>query len=191
MKQHSLPHKKSLILLASALALALCAVVGTMAYLHKQTEPVVNTFAPGEAKIEITENFEEKVKTDVAVKNNGTAPVYVRAQVVVTWKNAQGEVSAQAPVLDRDYTMTTGEGWQHDGGGLWYCTQPVPVGASSPVLIRRAEKADGAIVPEGFDLSVQILAQGVQASGTAACTPLVQTVWPVQVQTGGSLALRP
>lgn len=40
------------------------------------------------------------------VKNTGNTDAFIRAQIVVTWKDANGNVSATKPVEDTDYTMT-------------------------------------------------------------------------------------
>ena len=74
--------KKSGVLLIAAVLLLVMAVGGTIAYLATSTEPVVNTFTPGNTDITVDEEFDGKVKTDVAIKNDGTVDAYIRVKVL-------------------------------------------------------------------------------------------------------------
>ena len=177
---------KPIIILVSTLVLLIGMVGGTLAYLAVHTAPVENTFEFGTIDPTIPEQFDGTVKTDVKVANNGSIDVFVRARIVVTWKNGS-DVSSTVPVLGTDYTMTTNPdgGWFEGSDGFWYCRTRVGKGNDSPILIGRAEKTQNAVVPEGYDLSIEILAQSVQADGMKDGVPMVQAIgWPVTVADG-------
>ena len=117
--------------------------------------------------------------------NDGPADAFVRAKIVVTWKSASGEVSGTA-VKPGDYTLTTGDGWFQGTDGFYYCKNRVEAKTDSEVLITRATKTAAAVVPEGFDLSIEILAQSVQADGEfTAGEPMVEHFWPVNAEPNG------
>ena len=82
---------------AGLLALALilvCTVGGTVAYLVTHTDPVVNTFTPGEVSCQVEEKFEgNNVKTEAVVKNTGNVPAYIRVAVVANTIDAQGNIT--------------------------------------------------------------------------------------------------
>lgn len=177
--------KRSLLVLVSVFVLTFAMVGGTLAYLAAKTEPVENKFTFGGVPIEIPEKFENGVKENVRVHNDGPADAFVRAKIVVTWKSASGEVSGTA-VQPRDYTLTTGNGWFQGTDGFWYCKNRVEAKTDSEVLITKATKKDGVVPPEGFDLSIEILAQSVQADGEfTAGEPMVEHFWPVTATPNG------
>ena len=164
--------KKSLILL-TALALLLCVSVGgTLAYLFDRTDLVKNTFTPAKVTTFVEEKLENGVKKDVAIKNTGDTTAYLRAAVVVTWQNANGDVWGTAPVLNTDYTIAfdLNNGWQKGADGFYYWTQPVAKGASTGVLITTCQPISSATPPEGYALCVEILGSGVQSVPTRVVT---------------------
>ena len=92
-------------LLTSIVLLCTLAVGSTIAFLTAQTDPIENTFIPGEITCDIVEAFDGKTKEDVCVVNTGDAPAYIRAAVIITWKDSEGNVSADMPVPGVDYTI--------------------------------------------------------------------------------------
>ena len=91
--------------------IAAIAVGSTVAFIATSTESITNTFNPANVTIDIAEKIDNGVKTDVKVKNTGNTDAFIRAKIVVTWKDTNGNVSATKPVLgeDKDYTMTLNE----------------------------------------------------------------------------------
>ena len=82
--------KKQLIVLLLVFALILTLSVGTaLAFLAMRTNPLENIFQPAEITCAIEENFDGSRKSDVRIRNTGTAPAYIRAEVVVTWVNSR------------------------------------------------------------------------------------------------------
>lgn len=173
---------KKMILLAASLLLVMCAAIGgTVAYLIDMTTPVTNTFVPAKVPPEVTENFDGDVKKDVAIKNTGNVDAYIRVKVVVTWKDASGNVYKTAPVAGTDYTWTwpTDTNWK-ELNGFWYYTKPVAAGDSTAVLFTDCKQLSTANVPKGYSLSVDIHAQTVQAEPSS----VVEETWGVVITEG-------
>lgn len=163
-------NKKSFVLLVCVALLLTCVVGSTVAYLMDQTQSLTNTFTPAKVDIEIDEKFENNVKSNVKIKNVENIDAYIRAAVVVTWQNDEGEVYGVAPKEDTDYTITwTQAGWEAGTHGFYYHTTPVAPGASTGILFTDCKPVEGK-APEGYHLSVEILAQGIQAEGMGATT---------------------
>ena len=170
MKHMKRMKKKSLLLVAGIVLMLTIAIGGTIAYLVTNTEPVVNTFTPGEVPIEITENFKDGVKSNVQVKNKGNVPAYIRAKIIVTWKDKDGNVSAIKPVRGTDYSLNLNHGngvgqWLQASDSCYYYRGIVAVGASTNPLIISCTKLANANKPDGYDLSVEIIAESIQAEG--------------------------
>lgn len=181
MKKHS---KKTILLLVS-LVIVLVAVVGTtIAYLVTNTDPITNTFKPSEVTTEIDESFNGDVKNDVKVKNTGDVEAYIRAAVVVTWQNDDGQVYPTAPAEGTDYIVTwTMDGWAKSGNYYYYKT-PVAAGESTDVLLTGCKPVEGK-APTDYHLVVEILAQAIQANPKSAVTE----AWEVDPTTLGSTTL--
>lgn len=161
--------KRSGILLAAVIVLLAGAVGGTWAFLVAQSEPVQNNFTYAHVRCTIDEEFDGTTKSDVQIQNTGDIPAYIRARIVVTWKDASGNVSA-VPVKDSDYTMDMGTGWTEGKDGYWYCKTAVNPNVSTPELITECKKTANANVPDGYDLSVEILADAIQSEPASAVT---------------------
>lgn len=174
--------KRSGILLAAVIVLLAGAVGGTWAFLVAQSEPVENNFTYAHVSCTIEETFENGEKSDVQIKNTGDIPAYIRARIVVTWKDESGNVSA-VPVKDTDYTMTMGTGWTKGTGDYWYCNTAVPVDGKTPALITECKKTAEANAPEGYNLSVEILADAIQSEPASAVTE----AWNVTVDANGNI----
>lgn len=174
--------KRSGILLAAVIVLLAGAVGGTWAFLVAQSEPVENNFTYAHVSCRINETFDGTTKSDVQIQNTGDIPAYIRARIVVTWKDESGNVSA-VPVKDTDYTMTMGTGWTKGTGDYWYCNTAVPVDGKTPALITECKKTAEANAPEGYNLSVEILADAIQSEPASAVTE----AWNVTVDANGNI----
>lgn len=161
--------KRSGILLAAVIVLLAGAVGGTWAFLVAQSEPVQNNFTYAHVRCRIDEKFDGTTKSDVKIQNTGDIPAYIRARIVVTWKDASGNVSSTVPVKNTDYTIAfnTTDWTQQDG--YWYCKNAVDAKDFTPVLITKCEKRETA-APEGYNLSVEILADAIQSEPANAVT---------------------
>lgn len=160
--------KKSLLLVAGIVLMLTIAIGGTIAYLVANTESITNTFEPGKVPITIGENtFDGKTKSSVYVVNNGNVLAYIRAKIIVTWKDVQGNVSG-TPVKSSDYAMIIGDDWDRGTDGFYYYKYRVGAGDPTTNLINSCTKAAGANQPAGYDLSVEIIAESIQAEGMGA-----------------------
>lgn len=161
--------KRSGILLAAVIVLLAGAVGGTWAFLVAQSEPVQNNFTYAHVSCTIKEKFDGTTKSDVQIQNTGDISAYIRARIVVTWKDTSGNVSAAVPVKDTDYTITFNTtDWTQQEGDYWYCNTAVDATKFTPVLITECKKTGTA--PKDYDLSVEILADAIQSEPASAVT---------------------
>lgn len=170
---------KFIALLVSMVLLVVGAVSGTIAYIITQDGPVVNEFVPAKVPCEVEENFDGQVKSNVQIQNQGNIDAYVRAKVVITWQDKEGNVAAQVPETG-DYTIeyaNDGKWFQKDG--YWYCSEAVAPGAKTPVLIQECKPVEEK-VPAGYYLSVEILAESIQSSPDNA----VSEAWGINASNG-------
>lgn len=151
-------------------------IMGTIAYMQAHSH-LGNTFTVANLTVKINETFDKKEKSNVTVENTGDVSAYLRAAVVVCWKDADGNVT---PAAESDYSMTMGSEWIQGADSYWYCKKPTDAGQPSPALIvsckPKAVKADQ-------HLSVEILIQGVQAEPATA----VEELWDATVTADGTL----
>ena len=142
---------------AGLLALALilvCTVGGTVAYLVTHTDPVVNTFTPGEVSCQVEEKFEgNNVKTEAVIKNTGNVPAYIRVAVVANTIDAQGNITGMASLPQVDWLNEAN--WTKSGDFYYYkgVVQPGDVTANL-------------LTVDGIDLTgiqVTILASAIQS----------------------------
>lgn len=94
--------KRIVALLAGVLLLA--AAAGTFAWLSV-TGVLVNEFGFGSVSPSVDENRDNNVKSDVAVKNSGSAPAYLRVAVDIYWQDQDGARLWDEPVAGKDYVI--------------------------------------------------------------------------------------
>ena len=168
-----------------ALVLIIGAVVGgTLAYLAARTDAIVNTFNPAKVGITVEEDFNGSTKKDVKITNKGDTEVYIRATYVVTWKDAAENVYPEQPQPGVDYTISLNleQGW-FNYNGYYYYTAPVAPHASTGVLIDLCTPVAGR-APEGYTLSVNVLASAIQSVPAEA----VGQAWGVSIAPGSVTA---
>lgn len=161
-------HKPTLLMMA--LAIVLGAFVGTtVAYLFTNTDALTNTFNPAKVTVDVPEDFDKNVKDNVKVKNTGDIEAYVRVAVVVTWQDDKGNVHPTAPVTGTDYTVTfpTNTGWVKHTDGFYYYTSAVASDKTTGILLTECKPVAGK-APEGYHLSVEILASAIQSEPASA-----------------------
>lgn len=185
--------KKVILAVFAAIALAAVLVGAVYAALQGKTEtPVKNSMsAEKDPKPTVVETWDNKVKKNVMVNvGNPGYSVYVRADIVVTWKDKDGNVYSKLPQAGTDYTIslntvsdtpTTLNTWFLGADGFYYYTSPV-VSGNTAELIRECKLEDTAQIPEGYQLSVEIIAQTIQYKGTTdrnANITAVEDAWHV------------
>lgn len=188
--------KKKIILAVFAAVITVSLLVGTVyAVLSARSGAVTNKFeADTDPEITVAETFENNVKSNVRIAVNAPAgegnehySVYVRAKIVVTWKDDSGNVYSKIPVEGEggDYSLDTtvdGNPWIKLGDGIYYHKARVNDGSETGVLIESCTQLKPA--PNGYHLSVEILSQTVQAEGTTDTgnIPAVVDAWNVKLE---------
>lgn len=171
--------KRLATLLVSLLLVLGVAVGGTVAFLSTRTDRKVNTFTPSKVTCEVMETFNNNVKSNVAVQNTGDTTAFIRAAINVTWMSNQDAanqtVSAKVPVKDTDYSITFAKNtnWIQGADGYYYYQLPVGPQGSTGVLIEECKLQNNASVPDGYHLSVEIVASAIQSVPEAA----VKAAW--------------
>lgn len=167
--------RKEFVLLVSVFAMIAGVVGGTVAYLVADTDPLTNNFDLAEVSCSVEEKFDKQEKKNVKIQNTGDIPAYIRAKVVVTWKDEDGNVYGKAPTSE-DYTIQyNGEVWQQVGD-YWYYNTPVKPKELTPVLINSCSPiADQ--TPEGYHLSVEILAEAIQSEPHNESLSAIKDAW--------------
>ncbi len=162
---------KSYILLVSTVVLIIGIVTGTFAYLIDHADGVTNEFKYANVSCSVDETFNGTTKSDVKITNTGDTEAYIRARIIVTWKDSAGNVYGKAPVAGTDYTIDFNtSAWTHHTDGYYYCNTAVaPNGGSTPVLITSCTP-NGDNAPEGYALSVEIIADAIQSNPSNAIT---------------------
>jgi len=162
---------KSGILVVSFILLVALAVGGTIAFLADDTDPVVNQFTPSKITTEVEEKLNGDTKSDVEIKNTGDTTAWIRAAVVITWQDEDGNVYGKAPVENEDYTITwnlNDGGWVEGDDSFYYWTKPVKSEKEAPndcltgVLITECKPVSGK-APDGYSLTVEIIGSGIQS----------------------------
>lgn len=162
--------RKLLITIALAVLVLAISCGVTLAYLYTETTPVQNTFTAGKVDTEIVEDFDGTVKQNVAIKNTGNVPSYIRVMLVFTWSSEDGSlVYPTTPVAGTDYEIAYGNSafWKQGVDGYWYYTAPVNAGDSTANLIDSVKMVEGK-APDGYYLSVEVIASSIQTTPTDA-----------------------
>ena len=175
----------SAIIAAVAAAMTLATAGGTLAFLVDKTDTVENTFTPSKVSCAVNETFNGKRKTDVSIQNTGDTEAYIRAAIVVTWRDSSNNVYG-VPVKDGDYSMKlnlSASGWFKGSDGYYYYAEEVEGGKSTADLIESCAPVSGK-APEGCTLSVEILADAIQSRPEDA----VEDAWDVTVGSNGNIS---
>lgn len=178
--------KRLATLLVSLLLVLGVAVGGTVAFLSTRTDSKENTFTPSKVTCEVTETFNNNVKSQVAVKNTGDTTAFIRAAINVTWMSnkdaADQTVSSKVPVKNTDYSIQLADNtnWIQGADGYYYYQLPVKPQDSTEVLIEECKLQNNASVPDGYHLSVEIVASAIQSVPDS----VVQSMWHVTVADG-------
>ncbi len=168
-------YKKTILLLVSAVLVLTAAVGTTLAYLIAGAGPVTNTFTPTKITTEVKEDIENGVKNNVRIQNTGTTDAYIRAAVIVTWQDVQGNVYGQKPVDGEDYSIiwwNEGEDNQNNDDwfekdGFYYHKKTVAAGGETSVLFTACSPIRTA-PDDRYSLNVEILGSGIQSQPSTA-----------------------
>ena len=136
------------------------AVGGTVAYLVTSTTSVNNQFEPVYVTCEIN--------NDGTIKNTGNIPAYIRAAVIVTWRDKDGTIFAKSPVAGTDYEITAGNGWTKSGNYYYFDSAVAPSENTTTGLSVTSKNATAPA--DGFTLKYEIVASAIQSDPKSAVT---------------------
>lgn len=135
-----------------------------------------NQFEPGR----VTSSVNVSGDTITVVNSNSNVDVYIRAAIVVNWMDGQGNVRGIAPTAsDYSLNVNTASWWMDTATGLYYYKNSVAPGSSTDALV------DGitvyGTVPDGYQLSVEVVAEAIQAEGETDIgdVPAYQNAWKI------------
>lgn len=157
----------------AALILSLClifalAVGTTVALLVAHTNAVTNTFTAAKSKITIEETTDDGIKSEIRVKNEGTATSYVRVKLVMNWVSDDGKTISGEPVnIDVEYDT---DKWFEQGGIYYYKTPVAPGNTTDNLLQKDKPITEPTDKPDGCHLEVTVLAESIQAAPDSAVT---------------------
>lgn len=173
-KHHKRSHRRSgkpAALLVSLLLLLTVTVGGTIAFLMDSDGPLHNLFNPSKVTTYVDETVSGNTKSNVSIKNTGDTTAWIRAAIVVTWQDEEGNVYGQLPVEGTDYTMKLNvadkDGWLKGDDGFYYWYMPVKSqeedasNCNTGMLIEECTYKANA--PEGYFLTVEIIGSGIQS----------------------------
>ncbi len=173
--------RKRAAVIAAACALALCAAAGTFAWLSA-TGVLANQFGIGIVQPAVSETLSDAVKSDVSVRNDGSTPAYMRAQVDIYWQDANGARLWDEPAAGADYTIVWADAgeWSQGADGYWYWSEPVAPLASTGVLIKSVTTTANSAEKH---LVVDVSTQAIQSTPADA----VVQAWGCTVDDNGAL----
>ena len=154
--------KKAVAFLCASLALATVVVGTTFAVLKMMTETHAVEFQP--ATVSVNKSTDGK-----GVVNDGNVDVYVRVAMIFTWESTSEEnsIMSSSPILGTNYSFAVAEGWTKAADGFWYYLSPISPSKVQSV-ISSVELIGNA--PAGYDLSVELLIDAIQADPSNAVT---------------------
>ena len=171
--------KKRLLLAVSLIVIVLVSVGSTLAVLTDITGTIRNIFSPTKLTSQVEEVFEDNIKKNVQIRNTSKdVAAYIRAYVVFSWKDDDGNIYPQVPVAGTDYNITWGAtNWDlSTSDGYYYYKKPVPAGAVTYSLIKSCSPVM-ANTPSGYHLEVEIISDAIQANPIS----VVKEQWGVTV----------
>ncbi|MBE6037804.1 MAG: hypothetical protein E7218_01205 [Anaerofustis stercorihominis] len=170
-------------------------VGGTVAFLMDASDEVENTFTPSEVTtdvVEDTDSFEnEGIKKDVVIKNTGDTDAFIRAAIVVTWQDEQGNVYGQKPVPGTDYEILLNvdtkdkedddnNSWILGNDGFYYHKEAVAGNNDATEVLINSCTSKNTEPDSNYKLCVEILGSGIQS----VPEEVVENVWGVTVENG-------
>lgn len=170
--------RKSTVLLVSLLLLLTVTIGGTIAFLMDSDGSLDNLFNPSQVTTEVEEELDDTTKKNVKIQNTGDTDAWIRAAVVITWQDAQGNVYGQLPVEGscNDYTLSynistenKADCWVKGSDDFYYWTSPVAAdGGKTENLIDSCIALQSKTVGTGdeavtYYLTVEVIGSGIQS----------------------------
>ncbi len=174
--KHDRSNKKTPIIILALVLILVFAVPGTFAYIFSVSDTAVNEFTPAKVSCSVEETFANGVKSDVSVKNTGNTDAFIRAFMIASWVDDNGNVLSSAPVEGTDFSVILGDSnWLNGSDGFYYYKKPIAPNSRTKNLFKTVTPITEA--PEGYSLKIQILASAIQSSPEKAA----EEAWGVNV----------
>lgn len=177
---------KNITLLVALVSIIAIASSSTLAILITKTNSIKNNFNYSNVACEVMEdsfvNGTSIEKANVYVKNIGDTESYIRAAIIVTWKDSKGNVYAKVPQVGVDYEIYINDSGWFEKDEFYYYTKPVSPQDNTGVLIKNCSIKGSGL--EGYGLSVEILASAIQSKPEKA----VENSWGVTVNSDGTIS---
>lgn len=139
----------------------------THAALQMKSETVENSFVAMDNKapqikeaVSGNDNYITE-KKNVTVTNNNDFSVRVRAIIIASWQDANGNTLAVTPAEGIDYSIEYGDDWTKNGE-FYYYENILGKGETTAPLISECKPLNAAPV-DGYTLSINIVSQTVQS----------------------------
>lgn len=166
--------RRTAVLITCIVLLLTLVAGGTLAYVLVQTSSVQNQFQRVYVTSRVNVNDDK-----ISVTNTGDVSAYIRAAIVVNWMDANGDVLGTPPKEGTDYTLTLNKtDWEQDmSTGFYYYKASVASNATTSDLVSAIEVKG--TVPSGYALSVEVVAEAIQAQGKTGTTPAYENAWGI------------
>lgn len=172
--------KKYALIISAVLIVVTMTVGGTMAWLS-QSQTKTNSFSVSDVKCSVIMDESGNTRKNIKIKNTGSIDEYVRATVVLSWVDSQGDTIAKE-VKASDYTMEMNSNdWFKGSDGYYYHKAKVAQNGTTENLINSftANTFDNE-----YTLKIDVLSSAIQAEPKTA----VESLWAViAVDTSGNL----
>ncbi len=152
-------NKRAVVLLVSLVVLLTVVVGVTVAFIIDGTNGITNTFTPSRVACQVV----DKTGNTYTVKNIGDTDAYIRATVLVNWKNAAGNVYALTP----EFGVTPGDDWVLGSDGYYYYTKSVAPNGTVIDSVLTVSVTPGDPPSSEYTLTVEVVASAVQATADA------------------------
>lgn len=150
--KHRHKRKKAISLLLSIVLLLTFATGGTLAYIVSKSAMAQNQFVAGYVTSSANDSG--------TVTNTGNVDAYIRAAVVVNWMDSYGNVYGIKP----NCSVTANTGWTEVNGFFYYTSRVVAGGTTTTAPVTVGDP--GAAPSSAYSLSIEIVAEAIQAEGT-------------------------
>lgn len=169
---------KKVIFITLILIILITSVSLTVSYL-KRRSATSNKFTAGTTTHEIIEDFdaENKLKSNVKIKNTGNVSQYVRVSIIFTWQDSDDNIIDEIPVEDEDYSLTlsSSSNWIRGSDSYYYYKVPLEKEEVSDILIEECKQLKQYT---NKILVVDVSAQSIQATPIKA----VKEAWGVNIE---------
>lgn len=167
--------KQKLTLILSIVLILTLAVGGSLAYVIEKSASIQNQFERAYVTSMVNVNGDS-----IDVTNTGTVNAYIRAAIIVSWMDSNGDVRGIAP-SSSDYSLGINSAdWHRDPNTGFYYYKPIVAAGGTTNDLVTSITINGA-VPDGYDLSVEVVAEAIQAEGDTdnRNIPAYQDAWGI------------